>query len=381
MKVGIITFHFVTNQGALLQCYALQKVLENLGHHSEIIDYRPYYHVFRYAVKKNPFAYAKWYYSKYPKWRRIKRIRLYLSTFVKCCKSNVTKRELPARKHIDLFISNYLRLSRPYKSLDDLRNDPPKLDAYVSGSDQIWNPDILDHQYDPAYFLSFGDENVRRLTYAASVGRSPNEMEQRQIHNLCKRIDYVSLRENDRETIEAVGKPVCVCLDPTLLLDKEDYQSIENRACLNEEPFIFVYGFETNEDIKNAVGYAASKYNCKIINGSPSRIKLDCDCKLVDCYGPDGFLGYIDKATCVVTNSFHGTALSIVYQKEFICVPHMTRGARMRELLDKLGLNDRLWNSSSDNHGLSDSIDYSQVRIRLNMLRDDSIHYLENAMT
>lgn len=380
MKIGIITFHFVNNQGALLQCFALKKVLEKNGHDVSVIDYRPGYHSERYATVKNPFKVARWYYRKYGNWPVLRRIVLYIKVFLKSIIEDLKHSRDSSEGTIDDFAASWFNLTKRYISLAALKKEPPECDAYVCGSDQIWNPDVLNQEYDEAYFLQFGEPNVKRVAYAASMGRAPKISEISDLNGLCKDFTAISLREYDAKTIAEMDRTVHICLDPTLLLDRSDFDTVKER--INENgPFVFVYGFETNEKIKTAVDAALKKYNCKIINGSPERINLDVDCIRVQHYSPSEFLSYIEQAACVVTNSFHGTALSIIYHKDFICVPHTTRGNRMTDLLGKLRLENRIWNGQESDIFIEEKIDYVRVEDTLRELRQDSLKFLLDALS
>ncbi len=378
MKIGIITFHFTSNQGAVLQCFALKKYLEKQGHEVQVIDYCPPYHTVRYSAHKNPFMYARERWRKLGKKSLLRRSAVTVKSFLKCIMLNITQEDMNTLREFENFRKKHLNLTQRYKSLKTLKNNPPHLDAYISGSDQVWNPDLLDQEFDRAYFLDFGEEKTLRISYAVSMGKDMSGEEVSELKQLCSNMTAVSLREYNKEAVDATGRDVHICIDPTLLMDAEDYteaESVENE----DEPYIFVYGFETNEDIKQAVNMVQKKYGCRVINGSTARIKLDDGAVIARYYGPDKFLTYIKNAQCVVTNSFHGTAFSIIYKKDFIVVPHTTRGRRMTELLTKLGLNYRLW--SDDLFAFDRAIDYSEAYEKLDVLRTVSTSYLSEALT
>jgi len=378
MKVGIITFHFVSNQGGVLQAYASQLFLQKHGHDAYIINYRPGYHTVRYAARKNPFLYTSWYWKKFKNKSLSKRIFLTIKSFFRCVVMNVSGTDRKKWQLFDTFISNNLRQTEVYTSLKQLRKNPPPFDAYVSGSDQLWNPDLLNFAFDPSYFLDFGPSKVRKITYAVSSGKKLSERENAQLASLCKNLSSISLREYDESTVKAIGRDVQICIDPTLLLEKEDYQKVESQT-IEPEPYIFVYGFENNEATQQAVDMAVAKYNCKIINGSPDRIFLSNACKKLRDYAPDRFLTLIKNAQCIVTNSFHGTAFAVIYKKDFITVTHTTRGKRMVSLLDNLGLNCRLFDHQ--NFDFNSSIDWVAVETELSTLKKQSSDFLLNSIT
>jgi len=373
MKVGIITFHFVPNQGAVLQCLATKTFLEKNGHEAFVIDYRPYYHVIRYCKHRNPVQYARWYWKKHRKKSLPGRVAVFGKSFVRALVLNRKKSENATLDAFEAFTSKYLPMTERYDSLKQLRERPPVMDAYVSGSDQLWNPQLLDQELDRAYFLDFGEEKVPKVSYAVSMGKLQEERYLKELKDCCKVLTAVSIREYDAETISATGRDVHVCIDPTLLLEPSDFEAFENKEVADRGEYVFIYGFEDTKELQEAVRAVREKYGLKVVNGSPHRITIEDAEKLRD-YGPDQFLSLIKGAKFVVTNSFHGTAFSIIYQKNFITVPHSTRGSRMTDLLGKLGLAYRLWGTESFSY--EREIDWNDAHQKLMVLRQHSADYL-----
>lgn len=377
MKIGIITFHFAFNQGAVLQSFGMQKYLELEGNEAYVINYCPDYHSIRYAAYRNPFKYARNYWFIFKDKNLIKRVCMVIWGFLKCLYLNISRRDKKRQDQFHMFLSSHLNLTSKYTSLEQLRKSPPEMDVYISGSDQIWNPEILNHCFDPAYFLDFGGQNVRRIVYAASTGGDLPYVYLTQLNNLCKNLDFISVREPNKKIEEVIGRDIHVCLDPTLLLDAEDYYEIEAPKRDNE-PYIFLYGLEYNEDIKLAIDQAVMKYHCKVVDGSPKQIMNMDNIIKIRNYAPDQFLSFVRYAKCIVTNSFHGTAFSIIYKKDFITLSHKSRGKRMIELLKSLGLEYRLW--ENDNFSFDQEIDYNLVYEKLNALRFRSKMFLKTAI-
>jgi len=375
VKVGVLTFHFVPNQGAVLQCWAMQKFLEGRGYDARVVDYRPAYHAVRYAPFKNPFAYARWFFRKYGRKSLSARLRAFARAFLRALALNAGGTDRRVAAAFRAFSRRHLRLTEPYLSLAALRRNPPPLDACLVGSDQLWNPELLDQDFDPAYFLDFGPDSLVRFSYAVSLGKSPSNLQLCQLGPLCQRLDAVSLREAVPGVEEALGRPVHVCLDPTLLLDAADYADVESRERI-EDDYIFVYGFETTPEIETALAEVRRRHpSCRVVNGSPHRVKLRCPHESRRVYGPDAFLSFVKHARCVVTNSFHATAFSVIYQKDFVTVPHSTRALRMTNLLGSLGLASRLWGQEA--FSLDAPVDWTEVRARILELRQSSVAYLK----
>ena len=198
MNVGILTFHFVPNQGALLQCWAMQKFLETEGHAVQVVDYRPAYHAVRYAPFKNPAIYARWFYRKYARKSLPVRLSVFARAFVRALAMNAEGTDRRVAAAFRSFSDRHLHLTAPYPSLAALRRNPPSLDACLAGSDQLWNPELLDHDFDPAYFLDFGPDSLIRFSYAVSLGKPPSDMQLCQLGPLCERLDAVPFRPSKK---------------------------------------------------------------------------------------------------------------------------------------------------------------------------------------
>ena len=170
MKIGIITFHFPYNCGAFLQCAALKTFLEKNGNQVEVINYRPWYHQNIYTVYANPWQTAR------EKFRKkddndylAKRFARASYNFAKVIKSWFFHKE--KSKQNDLFEpmqKKYLNETMVYRSLRQLKKNPPLCDVYICGSDQLWNTVLTDGKADKAYFLDFG-ENIRKMSYGVGV--------------------------------------------------------------------------------------------------------------------------------------------------------------------------------------------------------------------
>ena len=377
MKIGIITFHFVHNQGAILQCYALQEYLSQKGHEVVIINYRPGYHDYRYSRWKNPFVTAKSNWDKNPQDMFLVRFKKYGRGFIRGLKADIEGTDKFADKQFQRFISTNLNITKKYKTIRELKKNPPICEVYFSGSDQLWNTELLDRRFDEAYFLNFGAANIVRATYAVSLKEKYTQEELRKLQALSKPIDYISFREPNIEAERYINRPIHICIDPTLLLDMDSYERLRSDIKVNGD-YVFVYGFETNDDLIAAVKYIVDKTGLKVLNGSPKRVKLPILCDELWNYGPDKFLSYMKNASYIVTDSFHGTVFSIIYKKSFTTALHLTRGKRMIDLLGKLGLKYRLWNDESyDGFKI---INYESVGSKLDNFRRESITYIDEVI-
>ena len=379
MKIGVTTFHFAKNYGAVLQCYALLSYLKKQGHDAKVIDYRPGYHTIRYTAVTPVIPYLNYDWKRHRKLPFKERIAKVKSDLKGVRKAAKEKRDVEVLRIFEEFREKNLPSTKRYPSYRQLKKDPPEMDAFITGSDQLWNPDLLDQKLDPAYFLDFGEEKALRIACAVSLGRDLVGTELEDLRRYCRRMDAISIREQSETAVEAMQRDVHVCIDPSLLLDASDYAAAE--APIPEtKPYIFVDGFRANLDaVRAALEQAKKRYGgCKVINGSPLRIDLGADAETVYDYGPGEFLTYIKNAACVVTNSFHGTSFSVIYQKDFITIPHDTRPKRMVELLRKLDLSYRLWGDES--YSFDRAIDHEEVRKNLLAQRAAAEEFLKMAL-
>lgn len=365
MKIKTITCQNVNNHGANLQAYALMHYLETLGNDVEIINYCPeYFKHFRPFVCSNPMfeknAIIKFLYlsAKFPG-----RVISYL----KYLKS-------PRKANFELFRSKYYKLTDMYESFDELKTNPPKADLYIAGSDQIWNT-MMNNGKDPAYYLQFAPAGCITATYAASfsVSEIPEELK-KQTRKYIDSIDFVSVRENSAlDILEDLGiQNSCAVLDPVFLLDKNQWKKLESDIILDER-YVLVYDFEGTDTVKNFAVEYAKRNNLKIYSLYNNGY---CDKNFED-YGPDVFLSLIKNAEFIVSNSFHATAFSLIYEKEF-CVIKRQEGinSRMVDLLDSVGIDDRI----VDNYQDFNLIDYKSVKEKLEIQVEKSKGYLNKVL-
>lgn len=332
MKIGIMTFWWSEdNYGQLLQCYALQKYLRDFGHDAYLIRYRPNNDIVQEPLIK------KFYKAFNPK-------KLY-----NFAKNRINRKKLEIeRKYNDrqfeLFRQKYIAQSSViYSSLKELQDNPPEADAYIVGSDQVWNfwsiPIEKCKNLIHAYFLDFGSEKTKRISYAASWGRTDVSNEEiTEITPLLKRFDYVSVREeNGIELCNNCNfnKAEWVC-DPTLLLSAETYRKIyyESEIRRKDKKYLLLYmlGNECNFDIKTAYEFAAQK-NIEVVYVSGNDLTANSQKTFATI--PE-WLDLVDNAEYVITNSFHCGAFSTIFHKQFGIVPLTGTCAGMNARLSSL---------------------------------------------
>lgn len=390
IKVGIINFHFAHNFGAVLECIALQTYIESLGYEAYVINYRPEYMVQSYAIYPNPIEYAKRANRDYADssllYRCYRMIRRAIQALTRYKDINTRK----SRNTVyESFIHKYMHLTKIYKSLDDLQKYPPKCDVYVSGSDQIWNPYVTNAGLDRAYFLDFGEEKIKRVAYAVSPSQLKVDKYKEELKELLKKYNSISLREKQyQEEITLLsGKTVDICIDPTLLLSADDYRRLEEPIEQCPEHFILVYGFIDREDpytLKKCISYLQKETGLPVIDISYYEMNISCKHSYIKTVSPGQFLTYIKSATYIVTNSFHGTAFSIIYNKNFWSVERKATASRMHELMINVGLSDRLiscFDKDDMSREIYRKIDYKDIEKKVKYISLKSAEYLKEAIS
>ena len=386
MKIGIITFHFAYNCGAVLQCLALSEKLNQMGHEVCVINYQPWYHKNRYTPLKNPVYYSKKRATSRGEGDSVRR------QFLRGAKGFASVvyswRHYPKVNKIDKyfkdFAKNNLNETCIYRTFDQLVNNPPKCDLYISGSDQLWNAKLTEGKIDPAYLLEFGSSDIRKITYSMGVSLKNMEEPVESIKPSLMKFDAISLREEEcykqiHELTE--GKvDMHVDVDPTFLLKKEEYDKYIPEESLCDEPFIFTYTMPDSSQMKvyNAAKELSNKLGIKVIDASGNPKNANKKIEDNRICGPAQFLWYIKNADYVVTNSFHGTAFSVNMEKNFVTIPHSQTGYRVTEILDKLGLNNRYAYTGADAvECFNTKADFEKSSAILDSLREESIKYLE----
>ena len=356
--ISIITMSSACNYGALLQSYALLKYLKNNNLNVQIIDYRPYYVTQEYDGLIY-FTSGK---------INVKKSLNNIISFV--------PRKIKKSKFIKFIRENITMTSKQYHNYEELKNNPPISDYYVAGSDQIWNSD-LSFGIDPAFFLDFV-QSGKKLSYASSMGHAQIPIEeQRYFNQYLSSFDAVSVRENTaKKSLEAIGlENIEQTMDPAFLLSKEEYMKIA--VWPKYENYLFVYSLGYNKTIDLLASRIAKKLNLRIVSIAGFRNKYCSDYR-IRFAGPKEFLGYLAKASYVITDSFHGTVFSLIFHRNFSTVIRIAkRGTRIESLLSVAGLYDRIATGVNDDvEHLLKPIDYSQVNILLKKQIDNSKLFL-----
>lgn len=365
-KIGIMTFHNSYNCGSMLESYAIQTIVNKFSDNAEIINFSNVGQQKLYSV-----------FFKNNSLKNILKNILILPHKNKIRINNLKYEEFKNQKFI---------LSKPYSNIDDLKDDD--YETVIAGSDQIWNITIVDG--DDAYFLPWV-KNARKVAYAPSFG-AKNIMENtddiEKYKNMINDFDALSIREkNGSKWIRALcDREVEVLLDPTLLLEKKDYEKLEYKDLNTKDKYIFFYSPSFDRKICKYVKQIADKYNLKVITWSAKSyyIKMikSFGFELPDFENPSMYLSLIKNAELILTTSYHGTIFSTIYRKKFIVIKNggmYGTDDRVRTLLEQIQMEDRLIPYKFEpNYNYLEDVDYSNYDKHLPKLKEKSIKYLKN---
>lgn len=375
-KIGIITFHNSYNCGSMLQCLALQTVLKNrYGADPEIIDfsnegqksmYKPFWPVtgFKSLIKN-----ALW--------------------------ATVYKRVVEQGKVYDNFEHRYFNLTdHEYTDCSQLKSLNNCYSKFITGSDQVWNIRCMDA--DEAYYLSFVDDPKKKNAYAVSFGANNpfiDSADGSRYKKLVSEFNHLSVREHNAQkwVADAIGRKPILCLDPTMLLSDSDWAETVDfgNEPLIEGDYIFYYCFSISQEAASFLGNVSKKLNMPVYFFDPKEWALRCCWKngirLVSSYGPAAFLNYMKYARVVFTTSFHGTAFSTIFHKDFWYIDSgnndLSKDDRAVSFLTQLELMGRYKTIpvllESD---LLEKPDYGNSDLALKKLRNDAFSYLESVV-
>ena len=368
MNIDIITRHSVPNYGSLLQSYATQKAIEKIGHESEIIDYTRYEE--RYESLANTLVKGK-------KWDKNILLR---TIYIMIQKPNYTK----MYKKFKSYRKNFLKeTEKEYGSLEELENNKPIADVYCSGSDQIWGK-IGTANYDGAYFLEFA-RNEKCIAYASSFGKTKlNEQLEQKLDFLLKKYSTILVREKSAKEIlqERNFENVEQVLDPTFLLTKKEWSELAKKSKKKiKEKYVLVYQLHDNKKFDEYAKKIAKEKKLKLFRISPSLYHIARSGKLV--YLPDQyeFLNYFENAEYILTDSFHATVFSIIFNKKFIDIlPLNNTGTRIESILQLLGIENRILKNYDDFNLIDGLIDYDKVNYKIEKEREKSYTLLKRAI-
>lgn len=356
MRIGILTQRLHNNFGGLLQNFALQQVLKELDHQPVTIDFRPRNNVLWYLLvqlktlvlffipgKRRPFR----------KWKKQDKRDENISSFVK--KYIITTHRI--QKLLPIIVPVY------------------KLDVIIVGSDQVWRPkyNTLENT-----FLAFvKSKDVKKVAYAASFGVSNWEFTEAQTEKcrlLAQKFNAISVRENSGVFLcnKYLNVSAEETLDPTLLLNKEDYSKLCDEIPKNNSPFLAAYILDVTDEKRQIIESFA-----KINNLKPIFFTAESDIAL----SIQEWLAMFRDANYVITDSFHGTVFSIINRKPFVSIINIKRGAdRFASLLSKFTLENRMMSEEEIISFNEEPINWNNVSSVIEAEKERSIEFIRNSL-
>lgn len=335
MKIGIVTFQETNNYGALLQNYALQTVIKKAGHEVETIDYKSAYIGkplgIRHLKNKGLMTYllgVAGYFIYLPRTKANKKLR--------------------SKIHYSRRVNG--------RTIRELAND---YDLYITGSDQVWNYKLTG--MDPYYMLGFVKDKSKCVSFSASIGVTEiDRSKYKPIRHYLKNYKYISVREDSAKDAlsKVINNDIDVISDPTIMLGKEEWSVLATRK--PKFKYVYVYQLGVSNDVVMMAKKIAKEEGLRIVF-TPFPVGKPVKGRYHIAAGAEDVVSYIKNAEYVITDSFHGTMLSIIFGKKFFtkCAgTHAGVGSRIHDMLDKYGLLDRLLSDDSD---YQKEIDYKRV--------------------
>jgi hypothetical protein len=340
-SIRILTFHSAYSYGAVLQTFALYSYLNRRYTDVKVIDFRPKYFSLG-IVLSSPKTWLI--YSKFSRFLR------------------------------------KIVMTKEYTA-EELRQSPPDADVFIIGSDQVWNPDITKDVKD-IYFGAFIPKNRTKITYAASFGRTEfSENEKKDFIKYVHDFNAISCREESGVAIcrDVLGVSAECVIDPVFLIDKDYYRTLFNLNKIKDELCLFVLNNSSTDCFDCAKSIANSmNLSPKVLNKNKRVDGL----KIVPFPSIKRFVSEIYSSKFVITNSFHGLAFSIIMEKDFAFVcTDPSKGTRAINLLEKLGLMNRFFNSYEELQNSTigkEHVNYNDVNAKKEILRQNAFVFLES---
>lgn len=348
-RIGLLNFHYADNYGAVIQAWALLKVLNSInGINAEIINYVPY--GYSYSVAEEEASVVS------------KRREKFQKFLVEQCLINTPM--------IHSVIGN-------------------NYDLYCVGSDQVWNTNLPEVKADYEYFLPHIDKEAKRITYAASIAKNISDEDLTLFKQYIPFFSAISLREESARNIveEIYGRKCTHVLDPTLLLKSENYTEIT--ACKkSKKPYLLYFFYKVNDDNLSGLGlanYLSRKYDLEIVHPF---IREDClERRLLandgGCfwdYGIEEILGAIKDAEVIVTNSYHALTLSVMLERPVYIVPPRSMASRQIDFAKSIGIENRIVDGYRNPQEININMDYSDIREVLKVKREYSLNWLKHTI-
>lgn len=356
MRIGILTFHKAHNYGAVLQCYALQKFIEAQGHKVYVIDY---------SNELTMKCYKVWDIERF----RTKNPILLLKKL---------KFELKLHPYRKKRFSNFVAfINKRLNLLQYTQENIDSLDRIVIGSDQVWNTKLT-YGFDKMYWGCFPhSKKCKIISYAASIEEYWEQEEDVTVKNLLNNFSAISVRERIAKDVlenRHIVKNIDVVVDPTLLLNKEDWSELAIRPKINK-PYLLLYQVRASDKALRIAEELSKRKNLKLIVLSASISKNNSP----ECItaSPEEFLGWFKYASFVVCTSFHGSIFSILFEKDFYSIRLKDgKDERVESLLNTLKLESRF--ITCESLAADEGISYEEVRGCIQKTINPSLGFIHN---
>lgn len=368
MKVGLITYHSAYNFGSVLQAYATQKAVERIVGNCAIINYRMNEQKIMYSNLRTKYG-----------------IKPFIKDLVLLPEWNARKERA---KKFESFIRESLNLTQEFSEPEKAGEYWKSFDVMVSGSDQIWNKNSLefynnDWKYMNPYLL-YGFKG-KKISYASSTANMSKDDLYR-IKDKLIDFDSIAMREHSSVKIisELTGKSVAAVLDPTFLLTADEWRNSFGIEDNKRENYILYYSLYSISDVNSAIKSVktfARKRGCEVIAITPF-VPPVRGVKTIYDTGPIEFLKLLNRAKYIITDSYHGTILSVNFHKDMYSI--CKKGGsefRKTDILNDLGIGNRIiYDIRELENKKWDEIEYSAVDAKLERLRVESQGYLQKAL-
>lgn len=389
MKIAILTYWTsLNNYGQQLQLYALQTYLRQLGHDAYLVRYEP--------VKPNVSLFYKIINNLRPS-ALVPRVKRWFGAN-KALKENslleMMNRKMDTKREFESFrVSNLKMTDCVYHSLNEIQNNPPEADLYIVGSDQVWHDSLQDVNTE-VWYLNFGKDQTKRVSYAASFGRTIADPEFKRFKELLSKFDAVSVREQSGlEQVKKAGRlDASIVVDPTLLLESDIYLNLCSNIPISLDKYLFVYILNVQSSAEIYCSHICdylekNNISLKTVSSSgyyPARELFENNRNILATI-PE-WLSLIRDSVGVVTTSFHGIVFSIILHKPFLAVllqgKYSSANVRLHSLLGSLGLTDRIFDSNmSVDEQMAKDINWNEVEARLLSLRSSSKIFINSFLS
>lgn len=372
MKASVITLHTVDNYGSAMQTYATKQILDKLGYEVEFVDYwrkdnLPEYRAER-LLNSSTLKRIKcvWGFNRYTR-----KLAIMIFTMVLKRKKSVMQEFL--EKNIQV-------TSHRYTSYDDLKENPPIADVYITGSDQVWNR-IWNKGIDKAFFLDFAPKGKPRISIAASIGREHFDKEEiPETARLLKQYAAISVREQSAvNLLSTIGIKSTLILDPTLMLNSKEWKQIAEETKLTR-PYLLIYQLNPDSRMDSYATELAQKEGWDLLRIGFGRSDKKKSGKCVMMPSVEKFLGLFFGAKCILTDSFHATAFSLNLGIDFISVIPPRFGTRIENILALTKTENRILSDFADLSIVESTIDKKYVAKVLDKKRIESMAWIADIL-